>query len=82
MSFKFIRCAPGYLLVPELLPEPVPDPLLLPEPELGVPMPLPPGCVVLLPLPDAPLLELLPLEPVAPLEAAPEPDLLKCASHS
>ena len=84
MSFKVIRCAPCYLLVPELLPEPMPDPLLLPEPEeLGLPMPLPPGCVVLLlPLPDAPVLELLPLEPVAPLEAAPELDLLKCASHS
>jgi hypothetical protein len=68
------------LLLPEepLEPELVPDPLL---PELEPPMPLP-GCVVLLPLPDDPLPELLPLEPVPPLEAAPEPDLLKCASHS
>ena len=82
MSFKVIRCAPCYLLVPELLPELVPEPLLpeplLPEPELDPPMGLL-GDVVLLPLPDAPLLL---LEPVAPLEAAPELDLLKCASHS
>jgi len=65
-----------------LEPEPMPDPLL---PELEPPMPLP-GCLaapLLLPLPDAPLLpEVLPLELVPPLEAAPEPDLLKCASHS
>lgn len=80
MSFKVIRCAPCYLLVPELLPEPVPEPLL-PEPELDPPMGLLGDVVLLLlPLPDAPLL--LPLEPVAPLEAAPELDLLKCASHS
>ena len=82
MSFKVIRCSfLRYLLpLPEepLEPELVPDPLL---PELEPPMPLP-GVVVLLPLPDDPLPELLPLEPVPPLEAAPEPDLLKCASHS
>jgi hypothetical protein len=82
MSFKVIRCAPCYLLVPELLPEPVPEPLLLPEPELDPPMGLLGDVVLLPPLPDAPPLELLPLEPVAPLEAAPELDLLKCASHS
>lgn len=90
MSFKVIRCSfLRYLLVlPEepLEPEPMPDPLL---PELEPPMPLP-GCLaapLLLPLPDAPLPdaplpEVLPLELVPPLEAAPEPDLLKCASHS
>lgn len=69
------------LLLPEepLEPERVPDPLL---PELEPPMPLPGCSVVLLPLPDDPLPELLPLELVPPPEAAPEPDLLKCASHS
>lgn len=62
----------------------MPEPLV-PEPELEPPMPLlgDLGAVLLLPLPDAPLLEVLPLEPlVLPPEAAPEPDFPKCASHS
>lgn len=59
----------------------MPEPLLLPVPELG--------CLGAVVLPDAPLLgelllgvllEVLPLVP--PLEAAPAPDFLKCASHS
>lgn len=87
MSFKVIRCSLLYLLLlPEELPELMPEPLE-PEPELEPPMPLlgDLGAVVLLllPLPDAPLPEVLPLEPlVLPPEAAPEPDLPKCASHS
>lgn len=80
-----MRCAflRYLLLLPEepLDPELMPDPLLLPE--LEPPRPLPGCVVVLLPLPDDPLLpEVLPLELVPPPEAAPEPDLLKCASHS
>ena len=73
-----------------LLPEPDPEPVLEPELE-PLPMPLLPGVVVL--LPDDPLLDgllldgllldgLLPAPEVAPLDAGPAPDLLKCASHS
>ena len=86
MSFKVTRCSMRYLLLlPEELPELMPEPLE-PEPELEPPMPLlgDLGAVVLLlPLPDVPPLEVLPLEPlVLPPEAAPEPDFPKCASHS
>jgi len=72
------------LLPPEELPEPMPEPLE-PEPELELPVPLlgDLGAVLLLPLPDVPPLEVLPLEPlVLPPEAALEPDFPKCASHS
>jgi hypothetical protein len=55
----------------------MPDPVL-PAPGLG--------CLAAPPVPDAPLLGVLVLLPVLPLvappDAAPEPDFLKCASHS
>jgi hypothetical protein len=81
MIFNVMSVFPPYLLVPDAPPVlPEPDPLLpAPEP------PMPPGFFALLSLPDAPLLgvEVLPLlPPVAPPAAAPEPDLLKYASHS
>ena len=81
MSFSVISAVPPRYLLPL-----DPAPLLL-EPELEpLPMPPLPGVVVL--LPDDPLLDgllldgLLPAPEVAPLDAGPAPDLLKCASHS
>jgi len=89
MSFSVISAVPPRYLLPldpaPPLPEPIPEPVLEPELE-PLPMPLLPGVVVL--LPDDPLLGgllldgLLPAPEVAPLDAGPAPDLLKCASHS